>query len=201
MRKCPNCGQITARTEDWACQWCAYPLLSGNYERIPKTYSQLKKEKLRKPKAPLREQPGTFPPLNDSSLPPTHAPESESEPTLNSRLATKPKRQPKSKQKSERGLVVVPIEVTVEELYSLLAMQSFRVTGVVDKVVLENRLNVYYIILAGTNETVELDVQCMFDKKHLPALNQLTKGQTVTVEGYYAGYILNMLMRDCVLVH
>lgn len=201
MRKCPNCGQVTARTEDWACQWCAYPLLSGNYERIPKTYKQLQEEKLRKQKAPRREQTGTFPLLNDSSLPPTHTPESKSEPTLDSGLAPKPKRQPKSKRKSDRGLVVAPVEVTVEELYSLFAMQSFKVTGVVNKIVLEDSLNVYYIILAGTNKTVELDVQCMFDKKHLSELNQLTKGQNVTVEGNYAGYIINMLMRNCVLVH
>jgi len=97
--------------------------------------------------------------------------------------------------------VVAPVEVTVEELYSLFAMQSFKVTGVVNKIVLEDSLNVYYILLAGTNKNVELDVQCMFDKKHLSELNQLTKGQNVTVEGNYAGYIINMLMRNCVLVH
>lgn len=201
MRKCPNCGQVTVRTEDWACQWCAYPLLSGNYEGIPKTYKQLQEEKLRKQKAPRREQTGTLPLPDDSSLPPIHTLESKSEPTLDSELAPKPKRQPKSKRKSDRGLVVAPVEVTVEELYSLFAMQSFKVTGVVNKIVLEDSLNVYYILLAGTNKNVELDVQCMFDKKHLSELNQLTKGQNVTVEGNYAGYIINMLMRNCVLVH
>ncbi len=45
MRKCPNCGQAAERTEDWACQWCGYPLLSKFYKKIPKTYQQLKGEK------------------------------------------------------------------------------------------------------------------------------------------------------------
>ncbi|MFC1929116.1 zinc ribbon domain-containing protein, partial [Chloroflexota bacterium] len=35
MQKCPNCGQPAARTEDWACQWCGYPLLSKSYKKIP----------------------------------------------------------------------------------------------------------------------------------------------------------------------
>ena len=44
MPKCPNCGQKTARTEDWVCQWCGYPLPSGGYKKIDKTYKQLKDE-------------------------------------------------------------------------------------------------------------------------------------------------------------
>lgn len=46
MPNCPNCSQPTARTEDWACQWCGYPLISGGYKKIPKTYRQLKEERL-----------------------------------------------------------------------------------------------------------------------------------------------------------
>ena len=42
MRKCPYCRQPAARTADWACPWCGYPLLSKSYKRIPKTYRQLK---------------------------------------------------------------------------------------------------------------------------------------------------------------
>lgn len=42
MPKCPNCGQETTRTEDWACQWCGYPLLSLSYKKTPKTHKQLK---------------------------------------------------------------------------------------------------------------------------------------------------------------
>ncbi len=49
MPRCPNCGRNTARTEDWVCQWCGYPLLSGAYKKIPKTYKQLKEEGLDQP--------------------------------------------------------------------------------------------------------------------------------------------------------
>lgn len=44
MPRCPNCGREVARTEDWACQFCGYPLLSGSYKKIPKTYTELKEE-------------------------------------------------------------------------------------------------------------------------------------------------------------
>jgi hypothetical protein len=52
MLKCPNCGQETARTTDWACQWCGYPLISKSYKRIQQTFKQVKEERLqqREPK-------------------------------------------------------------------------------------------------------------------------------------------------------
>lgn len=46
MPNCPNCGRDTQRTEDWACQWCGHPLLSGSYRVIPKIYKQVKEERL-----------------------------------------------------------------------------------------------------------------------------------------------------------
>ncbi|MFC1872412.1 hypothetical protein ACFLYV_01630 [Chloroflexota bacterium] len=45
MQKCPNCGQPAMRTEDWACQWCGYPLLSNAYRKIDKTYKEIKEER------------------------------------------------------------------------------------------------------------------------------------------------------------
>jgi len=48
MAKCPNCHRETARTEDWACQLCGYPLLSESYRKIPKTYRELQEEKQHK---------------------------------------------------------------------------------------------------------------------------------------------------------
>ncbi|MFC2016251.1 hypothetical protein ACFLUF_00895, partial [Chloroflexota bacterium] len=56
MQKCPNCGQETARTMDWACQWCGYPLSSKSYKKIPKTYKQLKEEGLYKQKPPVTSE-------------------------------------------------------------------------------------------------------------------------------------------------
>jgi len=193
MRKCPNCAQVTARTKDGACRWCGYPLLSEKYEEIPLTYKQLREERWHKQKSPLREQTGPPTLPNHSTLAPTQAPESQPEPMS--------EKEPELIPESERGLIVTPVEITVEELYSLVAMQTFKVTGVVDKIVLHDSYDIYYVILTSAENTLELNVQCTFDKKHIPELNQLTRGQTVTVQGKYAGYIVNMLMRDCILVH
>ena len=45
MARCPNCGRETRRTVDWCCQWCGYPLFSGSYKKIDKTYKELKDER------------------------------------------------------------------------------------------------------------------------------------------------------------
>jgi hypothetical protein len=42
MAKCPNCGRETARTSDWVCQWCGYPLPDGGFKKIQKTYREVK---------------------------------------------------------------------------------------------------------------------------------------------------------------
>ena len=93
MPKCPNCGQETARTEDWACQWCGYPLLSTSHKTIPKTYKQLKEERLPKPEPvpePERE------PISELKPEPTPEPkpEREPEPVPESRLEAEPALQP-----------------------------------------------------------------------------------------------------------
>ena len=95
MRKCPNCGQTAERTEDWACQWCGYPLLSTAYKKIPKTYRQLKEEKLDKQEPPVREETvASFPPSH-GTLPLTHTWESEPE------LVPEPKPEPELEPVSE----------------------------------------------------------------------------------------------------
>ena len=55
MRTCPNCGRMTKRTKDWACQWCGYPLLSGGYKALPETYSELKGKNKREDKPIIPE--------------------------------------------------------------------------------------------------------------------------------------------------
>ncbi|MFC1967095.1 hypothetical protein ACFLV2_00400 [Chloroflexota bacterium] len=57
MRRCPNCARETMRTEDWACQWCGYPLLNGGYRLIPKTYKQLEEERLNRPSVSVPDVP------------------------------------------------------------------------------------------------------------------------------------------------
>ncbi len=233
MQKCPNCGQTTARTEDWACQWCGYPLLSNSYKKIPKTYEQLKQEKLHKPKPPVIEEAAVSPPLAEDISPPIPEPEAEPIPEPEAKLTPEPQlestpeleaepipepeaelapeAQPESMPATEPEPTPTAIEVTVEELYSAYRVDEvavdakftnkiLKITGVVDRVVVIDIHDVYYIILTSAKEKAEWNVRCTFDKKHGPELNRLTAGQTVTVQGKYDSYKINILIRDCALV-
>ena len=259
MRKCPNCGQPTARTEDWACQWCGYPLLSESYEKIPKTYRQLKEEKLYEQEPPAREQTVAPPQPSHDTVPPAHmleserelvpetepelAAEIEAEPMLEPEAELKPEPQPEPVLELEAEPTTEPepepmlepeaelepepqpelvlelepeptsgaIEVTVEQLYSAykadavaadakLANKILKVTGAVDRIVVNDVHGIYYIILTSAEKKEEWNVRCTFDKKGGPKLNRLTEGQTVTVQGKYDSYARNILMSDCVLV-
>ena len=209
MRKCPNCGQTAERTEDWACQWCGYPLLSKSYKKIPKTYRQLKEETV------------ASPPPSHGTLPPTHAPEPEPvaepqpepepEPVAEPQPEPTPEPEPESVPESEPEPAPGTMEVTVEELYSAYRVDEvaadakftdkiLKVTGVVDRITVNDVHDVYYIILASAEKKEQWNVRCTFDKKHGPQLNRLTTGQTVTAQGKYNGYKANILIKDCVLV-
>ena len=74
------------------------------------------------------------------------------------------------------------------------------VTGVVDRVVVNDIHDIYYVILASAEGRREWHIRCTFDKKQAPELNRLTAGQVVTVQGKYDGYKINILMRDCALL-
>jgi len=254
MAKCPNCGQKTARTEDWACPWCGYPLLSGSYKRIPKTYRQLKEEEPPEQEAPVLEEPEPIsepepvaePEPEPEPIPePEPAPEPEPVPKPKRKTAPKSKRKtapepepepapkpkrktaPKSKRKtaptsepapepepvleSEPEPTPAAIELTVEELLSAyetegvtadtrLANKILKVTGIVERIEVKDTLDIYYINLSSAARDVLQNVRCVFDKQHGPELDQLTTGQTVTVQGKYDGSIMDICMRDCVLV-
>jgi hypothetical protein len=204
MPKCPNCGRETLRTEDWACQWCGYPLLSSSYEMIPKTYRQLKEERLHKPE-PVPEQ------KLEQEPEPTFEPEAE--PVLESQREPIPEAEqevePTQKHKPEPEPVVM--ELTVDELLSAYATDEvaadakfvnklLRVTGVVAMIDVKAMLDTHYIRLTGAERNLLQSVQCMFDKKHAPILKQLEKEQTVTVQGEYNGSIIAIRMIDCTLV-
>ncbi len=243
MGKCPNCGRATARTEDWACQWCGYPLVSKSYKKIPETYKQLKAEKRHKQKPTGMEETGVSSlPDHDTLLPrpilesepePKPEPKPESDPESVSESehepaaepAPEPKPEPKPMPEPEPVLEAEPepapelepdpttgiIAATVAELHSAYRADEvaadakfmnkiLKVTGVVDKIVVEAVHDIYYIILASAEKKKAWNVRCMFDKGHGPELKQLTTGQTMTVQGKYDGYKINILIRDCVLV-
>ena len=204
MPKCPNCGLETLRTEDWACQWCGYPLLSSAYKMIPKTYKQLKQEGLYEakpiPESKLEPEPESMlesepEPVLESQREPIPEPEREVEPVPESKLEPEP----------------VAMELTVEELLSAYATDEvaadtkfvnklLRVTGVVAMIDVKDMLDTHYIRLTRAERNLLQSVRCLFDKKHAPVLQQLVIGQTVTVQGIYNGSIIEIRMMDCVLV-
>lgn len=258
MQKCPNCGQTTTRTEDWACQWCGHPLLSSSYKKIPKTYKQVKEEKLYQQQPPAIEEPVVSPPPIHVTLPPTHIPEAEAEPEIKPEPVVEPELEPVLEVKPEaepepepepvvepepepvlevkpeaepepkpepimepepeprpepnRQIMTTELEITVEELLSAyeadgvaadakFANKVLKMTGVVDRIEVKDILDIHYITLRSAERTLLQTVRCVFDKKYADELNQLTPGQTVTVQGTYDGSIIDIRMRDCVLVH
>lgn len=196
MGKCPNCGRATARTEDWACQWCGYPLLSGFYKKIPKTFRQLKEEEPHEPESSAGEETEVPFLLNHVPLMPPHTAEPEPEPEP----IPEPEPEP----------IPAAKETTVEQLISAYAVDEaaadaefvdkiLKLTGVVTKIEVNDTLDVHYIVLTSAEKKGPQSVRCVFDKKYGAQLNQLTKEQTVTVQGKYNGSVIAMRMRDCVL--
>jgi hypothetical protein len=102
------------------------------------------------------------------------------------------------------------MEVTAEELASAYETDEetadarfgnkiLKVTGLVNRIEVKDTLDIHYITL-GDEKNLLQSVRCMFDKGHEGELNQLTKGQRVTVQGKFDGSIVQLRMRHCVLV-
>lgn len=155
MPKCPNCGREAARTEDWACQWCGYPLLLGPYKKLPKTYKQLKKD------IPVDKEPAisenaistpstaNIAPISESELHPEPEsereiepePERKPEPLAVQQLKPEPKQQTEPELEAEPVLVPAPIiklapsadssivNLTIEELNTICKMDESAVHG------------------------------------------------------------------------
>ena len=217
MPKCPNCGQPTARTKDWACQWCGYPLMSESYKEIPKSYRELKEERRHKWEQVVREETEPMP-EPEAEVPlevePKPMPEPEAEETLEAEAKPTPEPEAEPMLEAEPRPMPEPeaeVGMTAEELYSAYKANAaeadtkykgtiLQVTGTVHKIVTKDTFDIYYIMLTSAEKHAEWNVRCTFDKKHEPELKRLTTGQTVTVQGKYDGYRTNILMRDCALV-
>ncbi len=274
MKKCPNCDREAVRTEDWSCQWCGYPLMSGSYKKIGKTFKELREERL--PPQPVMQQleaetmpaaepiaePEPEPALEAEPEPiaepepepaleaePEPIPEPEPEPALDvgpepaPESKPKPRRKPvtgrkstakskttteakspksttkpktaartKSAPKVETGPAPADIEITVDGLLSAYATEGeaagarftnkiIRMTGVISRIEVNDTLDIYFITLNGAEEgRLMQGVRCIFDRQYVPELNQLTSGQTVTVQGKCDGSIIDLSLRDCLLV-
>ena len=225
MPRCPNCGQNTERTEDWACPWCGYPLLSGGYKKIDKTYRQLQEESRQQ----MPEAEETEVPLPDDSTPaPTPVIEAEPEPErpveeIEPELAPEPEPVAEIQPEPEAAVAVpepaleAPVELepdimglTVDQLIAAYAedaaaadtrfgSQYLRITGIVSRVEITEVLDVHYIILASSDQEQLQSIRCVFDKKYEPELSGLEKGQEVTVQGKYEGSLIDFRMKDCVI--
>ncbi len=115
MPKCPNCRQETARTEDWACQLCGYPLLSESYRKIPKTYRQLQEEKQHKTyeqESSAREEPE---PASEPEPELLSEPEPVRQPESVSELEPEPVPQPEPAPEPEPELMSEPEPVPQPE--------------------------------------------------------------------------------------
>ncbi len=227
MKKCPNCGQFTARTKDWACPWCGYPLLSRSYRIIPKTYGELKEERLREQRALLGQ---LAPQPEETSQSQTEVtPRPEPVPELEIKLPPEPEAEPSVKSKHEITTEPEPEQTPedqleavpepkptaagpdVDELFSTLEADKvaaeaqykdkiLKVTGLVYRTVINENMDVDYVILTSAKKYGEWKVTCTFDKKHGQELNRLVEQDTVTVQGKYGGFRANILMHDCVLI-
>ncbi len=273
MPKCPNCGQKTSRTEDWACQLCGYPLLSPSYKKIPKTYRQIRGDKPSGAKTPATEpepelkpdpapepepeprtepepktEPGPEPELKSAPEPPPEpepepepkpdpAPEPEPEPRTEPEPKTEPGPEPELKSAPELPPEPEPepkpdpapepepepmpalepdpasgaFTATVAQLNAAyntdrtainqqLMNKVLRATGVVDKIVIREHLDIRYILLASTRGQDRWSVRCTFGNRQNSQLKGLTAGETATVQGEYAGYERNIILKDCVLI-
>lgn len=226
MARCPNCGQETKRTDDWACQWCGYPLLSGGYKKIDKSFREVKGEPVVRPE-PEQEEIEETPPAPRKVA---RAPEPEPEPGPEPEPAAEPPPPPAPvppppppppvvepltppRPNPIMSVEVCPdvVDVTTEEVTlafqadrpaanSKLANRVVRVTGIIDKVFVKEHLDIQYIILTTPAKLDIFNVRCTFDKKLAYQLRRLTPGEKVTAQGKYNGAEKNVILKDCVLV-
>jgi hypothetical protein len=237
MAKCPNCGQEAARTIDWVCEWCGYPLPDGSFKKTEKTFRELKEERqfgepageeiqaieeaesepprqvkplprpqpVREVKPPPKVQPVAE--IKPSSAP-APAPIAKPAPQVEPPIEAKPAPPPEVKSETAPAA----IEITVSDLLSAyetggkaadarFANQTLRITGVIDKINVKAALDIYSMTLKGAGKSMlPQGVRCVFDKKDASVLNQLSTGQTVTVQGKYTGSMIDISLRDCLLV-
>ncbi len=226
MARCPNCGRETKRTDDWACQWCGYPLLSGGYKKIDKSFREVKGEQVVSPE-PEQEEIEETPPAPRKVA---RAPEPEPEPGPEPEPAAEPPPPPAPvppppppppvvepltppRPNPIMSVEVCPdvVDVTTEEVTlafqadrpaanSKLANRVVRVIGIIDKVFVKEHLDIQYIILTTPAKLDIFNVRCTFDKKLAYQLRRLTPGEKVTAQGKYNGAEKNVILKDCVLV-
>ncbi len=278
MARCPNCGRETARTSDWGCQWCGYPLMSGNYKKLDKTYQEFREERMPPPPV-IEEEPEPEPepavepePEPEPEIEPE--PEPEPEPVVESEPEPEPEPEPKPKARRkapakakaakekkaaakpkttrkraakkaepepepgpepeveqdpgpgpevepemestpehevEEKPAEVDMELTVSELAAeydsngpeadaKLLGKIIKLSGVVERVEVKENLSINYVVLTAEAGNLTQGIRCNFGMQYSSEVSRLVVGQTVSIQGKYDGSIINMSLRDCVLV-
>jgi hypothetical protein len=223
MAQCPNCSRQTMRTKDWACRWCGYPLLSGSFKEIPKTFQQLQEEGLSQAGAVAEPEvtPGTEP-----GIAPEHEPKHIKEPER--AQGVEPEIKPLMEQEElteedekEKEPVIEPepepepeaeaIVLTVDDIFKAYSEDEsaaderfvkklLEVTGKVTMIDVKEILDTHYIRISGQEEDNTKSVKCMFDKKYAQQLKELQKGQQVTVRGTFDGSLIAIRMVNCSII-
>ncbi|MFC2041265.1 hypothetical protein ACFLTY_02950, partial [Chloroflexota bacterium] len=133
---------------------------------------------------------------------PEPEPEREPEPEPEPEPAPPPKAAPQP----------AAIELSVQELIEAYATDPaaadakfvdhvLKVTGAVERLVLQENLDIHYITLTNAEGNLLQNVRCMFSRAHDPELSKLTQGQIVTVQGEFDGSVINLRLKNCTIVH
>ena len=254
MANCPNCGQATERTQDWACQWCGYPLVSGSFRQMSKTYQEAKAERLQKLAAvevvetdiqegsDVAEATEAAADVSEATAE-SETPEPEIvdeakkavevEPEIKSEPAPEPEpaaeaestseSEPVTEDSGEAGETGEPITeteaaqspgiifITIEELNEVCKADSeaaearfagsiLQITAEVGRIPPVESSEKPCLILISSEKPTAMNILCVFDKQHEAAINKLSEGQLVTVQGRYDGCVMNILVNDCVLI-
>jgi ribosomal protein L37E len=292
MANCPNCGRSTLRTQDWACQWCGYPLISGSFKQMPMTYQEAKAERLHscvtaetvvelesqvagaveemeetreqvaeaveeaeetaEPVAEVAEEAEETRELvteaaeeaeetrelvieaaeeveetgesvaeaaeeaEETREPVTEAVEEMEEPREPVTEAVEEMEEPREPvaevaEEAEETSESEVVPITIEELNRICKEDSeaaearfantvLQVIGVVVRIPPMESIENPCLILTNTEKSVARNLLCVFDKQYEAAINKLSVGQMVTVQGKYDGCVINILLNDCVLV-
>ncbi|HEY31538.1 MAG TPA: hypothetical protein G4O10_00345 [Dehalococcoidia bacterium] len=284
MASCPNCGRSTVRTQDWACQWCGYPLVSGSFKQISMTYQEAKAERLgswmtaetavelespaaevepvAEPEPELVEETEMevateVEPMEEVSeeeeevgemvaeAEATGEEEEEREAVAEAEVIEEEEEAPEpvveateeveeareavtevetAEEMEEASELVAEaaeevekapepeiVQITIEELNRICREDSeaaevrfantiLQVIGVVARIPPMESIENPCLILTNSEKSVARNLLCVFDKQHEAAINQLSVGQMVTVQGKYDGCVINILLNDCVLV-
>jgi hypothetical protein len=208
MADCPNCGRSTLRTQDWACQWCGYPLVSGSFKQMPITYQEAKAERLHS-----WVTAETVVELESQEAGAVEEAEEAREPVAEAVEEVEETRGPVAEAAEEAEEPSEPeiVLITIEELNRICREDSeaaearfantiLQVIGVVARIPPMQSIENPCLILTNAEKSVARTLLCVFDKQYEAAINKLSVGQMVTVQGKYDGCVINILLNDCVLV-